>query len=680
MDPNIKNDPQQSADIPEEETVLTGEDAEFDLESIIEEFRDLPDEPAEAPAPEEPSEEPAADIGGDTIRMDLSSLPKGSYDGADHIDDEIEEAAPVQDEEPADEAFSEKWEPQYEQPMGEYIPPKPLQLHPRSRLKELKKKLVAGPEKRYYRLTELGLGKLQSLLIFNIISVLLCVGSTTLYHLGMVQEERLKLMLFLQLFSMLLSALFGSSQIIEGLADLVRGRVSLNTIVLFSFVICCVDGVMCLQQQRIPCCAPFSLLVQFSLFDALHRRRREILQMDTLRRATDLISVRVAKETSEGKQVLLRQEGQVEDFWEHYNRRGKPDKIISWYCIGALAAALAVGVLGGVLYGVITGLQIAAVTLLASAPATFFITLSRPALLLEKRLHKNGTLICGWDGMRSACGKVIFPVFHTDLFPTGTVKMNGVKFFGNRDTDEVVAYASALVLADQNGLAPLFEQVLESRNCHHLTPTDVQYYNGGISGNVRGEPVLVGNLSFLKEMGVEIPDNLKVSHAVWVAIDGVLSGLFAISYDKTHLAANGLHSLCAYRNLTPTICDGDFLMNGAFLKSKFGANPKRIAFADSTLRQQIAALEPDSSKTAAVLSTQNNLSALAYGVTGARALHKSVQLGLLIHMIGGIVGVGIMLTLTLVGALHLLTPMHVLLYQLVWCVPGLLITEWTRLI
>ena len=30
------------------------------------------------------------------------------------------------------------------------------------------------------------------------------------------------------------------------------------------------------------------------------------------------------------------------------------------------------------------------------------------------------------------------------------------------------------------------------------------------------------------------------------------------------------------------------------------------------------------------------------------------------------------------GAEHLLTPSNVLLYQLIWLIPGFLITEWTR--
>jgi hypothetical protein len=37
-----------------------------------------------------------------------------------------------------------------------------------------------------------------------------------------------------------------------------------------------------------------------------------------------------------------------------------------------------------------------------------------------------------------------------------------------------------------------------------------------------------------------------------------------------------------------------------------------------------------------------------------------------------------MLLLGLLGAEELLTPMNFLLYELLWMIPGLLITEWTR--
>lgn len=656
---------------------------ELDLESIMKEFSELSDE--DLPDPELPEEitEPVQ-VTGDTIRMDISSLPKGNYSGAQPIAEEDEEASEQEQEEitgqQSDEDFTDQWEPEYEQPMGEYVPAQPILFHPQSRLKELKKKLVAGPEKRYYDLAEKGIGKLQVLLFITLAISLICIGSTILYAIGMVQEDRMRLMIFGQLLAMFLCALLGSFQLIEGLGDLVRKRFSLNTLLIFSFILCCADGILCLRQLRVPCCAAFTLQIALSIFDAIHRRRTETNQMDALRKASNLTVLRAATETVEDKKVFVRDEGQVEDFMDNYRDRSLPEKIRSWYSIGALAASIAVGITGFVLHGLSAGLQIAAVTLLAAVPASFFICLSRPADILNARLHKLGTLLCGWKGTTAATGKFLFPLKHADLFPAGYVKMNGVKFFGTREPDEVVAYGTSLILADDSGLAPLFEQVLESRNCHHLTAQNFRRYDGGIGGEVRGEPVLVGSLHFLRDMGVEIPEGLKVSQAVCVAVDGVLSGLFAISYDKTRSAAAGLHTLSAYRGLQPILSDGDFLLTHGFLRAKFGINPKKIRIADAELRSTLSQLEPDKDAPAAILTTQQDLSALAYGITGARALHTASYLGLIVHMAGGIIGIGIMLTLTIIGALHLLTPLHVMLYQLVWSIPGLLLTEWTRLI
>ena len=660
-------------------------DSEFDLESIIREFRDAPEEPAAAPdeVPEEvPVEQPA--VTQDTIRLDTVKLTASAYSGAAPVEEDEEETPATQEEAPKEnpdaEPFSEQWEPEYEQPMGEYVPPQPIQFHPQSRLKELKKKLVAGPERIYYKLSEIGTGKLQVALFISIIVTLLCVGSTVLYHFNMVQPDRMKLMIFGQLLSMFLCALLGCYQLIDGLGDLFRGRFSLNTLLIFSFILCCADGFICLQDLRVPCCASFTLQTVLSLFDALHRRRTELSQMDILRKATDLTAVRPAEELLDGKKVLLRDEGQVEDFMDHYLTRSVPEKIRSWYAIGALLASLGVGVAGYFLYGLSTALQIAAVTILAAVPASFFVCFSRPADILQKRFHKLGTVICGWQGSGIATGELVFPLTHQDLFPTGSIKMNGVKFFGTRDPDEIVAYGTALILADTNGLAPLFEQVLESRNCHHLTAQNLTFYDGGICGEVRGEPVMVGSLHFLKEMGVEIPEGLKVSQAVCVAVDGVLSGLFAISYEKTRSAASGLQSLCYYRQVKPVVSDGDFLLNPNFIHNKFGIKANRIQFADTQLRQALQELKPGENSPAAVITTQQNMTSLAHGITGARALRSASMLGLAVHMAGGIIGIGIMLTLTLIGATHLLTPLNVILYQLVWSIPGILMTEWTRLI
>ena len=577
------------------------------------------------------------------------------------------------------EPFSNEWEPEYEQPIGEYIPLEPIPFRPRSRLHELKRKLVEGPERRYYELSELGLGKLQIAIFLNLLVAVLAAGSTVMYAMSMVHEDRLRSLVFCQFLATLLSALLGSYQLMEGFSDLLKRRFSLNTLLLFSFVACCADGILCLQSVSVPCCAAFSLNMTMSLWSAYQKRNTEMSQMDTMRKATRLDSIVASPDYYEGRPGFLRGEGQVEHFMDTYNMPSGVEKTLSVYALVALFVSLGAAVAAGVLHSLHMGIQVFCASLLVAVPATSYITLSRPRALLERRLHRHGTVLCGWQGVQELSRDGVFPVKDEDLFPIGSAKLNGVKFYGSRDPDEVVSYAASLICAGGGGMEPLFQQLLESRNGYRYEVTSLRGYpGGGIGGEVDGEAVLAGTLSFMQTMGVDMPQGTRVSQAVYVAIDGTLSGVFAISYSKVKSAAMGLTTLCAYRGLTPVMTGGDFMLTESFVRSKFGVNVRRIAFPDRETREKLQSVEIDSEAPALALTTRDSLAGAAYAVTGARALRSASVLGVVIHMLGGILGLAMMIALAVVGAEELLTPSNILLYELIWTVPGLLITEWTR--
>ena len=661
---------------------------EFSLEDIIKEFSEAPQEieetvseeiseqveqiSKEAPEPEAPAVTEA------TIRLDKIPETKGLVRNAQPIEDE-EADEPQEQPQEQTEPFSSEWEPEYEQPIAEYIPPKPIIFHPRSRLRELKRKLVAGPEKKYYALLEEGLGKLQAAIFFSVLVVLISAAATAMYALGMIQENRMRLMVFGQFLAMLVSALLGSFQLIEGVTDLLRKRFSLNTLLVFTFVLCCIDGVVCLQQLRVPCCAAFSLQVTMSLWSAYQKRNTKMGQLDTMRKATRLDSIGAAEDYLDQTKGLLRGEGQVEHFMDTYEDASRLEKVQSTYAIVAACISVAVGVVAGILHSISAGIQVAAVTTLAAMPASMFVAISRPMAVLERRLHALGAVLCGWQGVEAISGKAYFPIDHNDLFPSGSVKMNGVKFFGSRQPDEIIAYAAALIEADGGSLAPLFTQLLDSRNGMHYTMEDFRAYEGGgIGGQINGEPVLAGTMSFLKDMGVDAPEGIRVSQAVCVAVDGELCGLFAITYDKDREAAAGIATLCSYRGLKPVMTTSDFMLTENFLRSKFSINPKRILFPERT--EQVALKEKtlELDTPAAALITGEGLAPFAYAVTGARSVKTAGTVGVAVHMAGGIVGILMMLVLAILGATELLTPANMFLYELIWMVPGLLITEWTR--
>lgn len=696
--------------VAEEET-----DLEFNLDDILKEFggeeatgaeehaaeEEVPAAEEEVSAAEEapeaeqapvPQPEKKSAVTGDTVRLEsiaeavaaaeskAESAPDSSEEESaeEAFQEESGEGPPPLGEDP--EPFSENWEPEYDQPMGEYIPPKPapIPFNPRQRLRELKRKLIAGPEKRYYDLCEIGVGKLQIAIFVNILILLLCGAAAGAYAADMIPDNRMRLLIFSQILAMLVSALLGCYALMDGAADLFKGKFSLNTMMLFTFIVCCVDAVFCLMELRVPCCAAFSLEITMSLWNRYHKRTTEMGQMDTLRKASRLDSLVKVPDYYNGKPGLLRGDGRVEDFMDHYQATSGPEKVQCVFTFISFLGCIGIAVLAYLFHGTSLCIQIFATSMLVATPAGFFISLSRPMAVLERRLHMTGTVICGWRGVKKLRGKAAFPLQDTDLFPGGSTKLNGVKFYGDRKPDDVIAYASALIAVNGGTLEPVFEQLRKSRGCREYDVENFRDYgSGGIGGEVRGEPVLMGTMSFLQDMGVEIPEGTMVNQAVYCSIDGQLSAVFAITYAKMRSSAAGLVSLCSYRKMTPVMICDDFMLTDSFLKSKFSVRTRRVAFPDRETRQELAKRCPLDEDLALALTTRDGLNSAVYAVTGARALRTACTLGLILHILAGILGMLIMAALAYLGAAELLTPVHILLYQLVWLIPGLLVTAWT---
>ena len=691
---------------------------ELDLEAIMREFHDPskdlpPEEPEMAPEDgEEAAEEAPAEAPEDTEPADIPAITEEPEDetpvpdsmeelnigqifleedtGEDAAPDpaatvRIDELSDTLEEAPADAAENGSEEPAAEDGSGDTEetsaqPEKdPIPFSPRARLRELKTKLIAGPEKRYYELEELGVGKLQIAILLNLALVALCAGGAVLYAMGAVPGNRMRFLAFSQVLAMLVSALLGSNALLDGLGDIFHGKFTLNTLMALTFFACCADAVYCLMELRIPCCAAFCLEMTMALWARYHRRSTEMAQMDTLRKAVNLGSIVKSPDYYNKRPGILRGQGDVEDFMDTYNKSSGPEKLQCVYAFISLIASLGISTLAGLLHGPSMAVQILSTSLLVAVPASFFISLTRPAALLERRLHMVGSVICGWQGVKKLCGKAVIPLRDEDLFPEGSAKLNGVKFYGERTPDEIVSFTTSLIVEAGGGLVNVFRTLLASRGGREYPVEEFRNYgDGGIGGIIQGEPVLLGTLDFMQDMGVHIPDGTMVNQAVYAAIDGELSAVVAISYAKMRSSAAGLVSLTVSRRLTPVMLTRDFMLTESFLRSKFSVRTRKMVFPDQQTRDALAAIQADPEADVLALTTRQDLASYIYAITGSSALRTASRLGIAIHLLGGIVGIAIMLVIAYLGSTQLLTPINILLYQLVWMIPGLLITEWTR--
>lgn len=661
-------------------------------EPQLESVEDLLAEFGKTDGYEQPQEVQTPDMG-DTIRLDAIQKAVAAAPALDAVrlteEEDLQATVafqPIQTDDPDQqsceqsdpEPFDQNWEPDFDTNNEDFPIPEPVIHRPKSRLRELRHKLVNGPEKRYYALSEKGVVKTQAALILNILLMLLSVGFTTVFTMKGQPAEQLRLVVFVQFLTMLMSALLGCYRLIDGVTDMIRLRFTPDALLVLTFLVSCVDGVISLQQLRLSVCAAFSLQMTMSLWAAYDRHNTEMGQMDTLRRATNLNGLACVPEDYEGMTGFRICRGEVDHFMDHYQTVSRPDKILNGFCLTVAIVSLAIGTLGALLHGFAAGAQLCCSSLMVGLPATGFLATVRPLEVLEKRLHKLGTVLCGWQGVRAVRRRIAVPLNDKDLFPEGSVKLNGVKFYGDREPDQVVTYTAALIGANGGALVEVFEQLRDSRGGKICLVENLRIYTGGVGGEIGDDGILVGTLQFMQDMGIDVGKGTRVSQAVYTAIEGELCGVFAVSYGKSKSSAAGVRSLCGCRSLTPVMTTKDFMITEGFIRSKFSVTTRRIAFPDRATSVEICARRAPEDAQVVALTTKEGLAPMAFAITGAKTLGSAMHTGVVLHMIGGIIGMLIMAALAYIGSTELLSPLNILLYQLVWMIPGFLVTEWTR--
>lgn len=658
------------------ESFLKEETPDLELEDILREFGSQT-QPTEEPVPQ------------DTVRLEpVAAVQKQTPVSSDTV-----VFAPVQEQvaepkifEPAPqlplvpekeeiEPFSEDWEPEYEEPMGEFSPPEPIQF-PRSRQHTLRKKLVHGPERQYFVLMEEGVGKLKWGMLLQLILLAGSALLSVLYATQKIPQPWLKPVIFGQILLAMLSVLVGCYRLMEGIGALLKGKFTLELLLLVSLLVAAVDGFFCLQSARMPHSTLLCLQMLMVQWAAFQRRDTLLRQLDSLRKANDLDALVKMEAFLEDRPGYRAVPGDPDSFMEHAGQVGGPERSLRIFGALGLAFSVVLGVATGVSYGLPTGVQACSAALLICLPVTAFITISRPAALVERRLYRHGALLCGWHGVKHAQKQAVYPVSYEDLLPEGSLKMNGVRFCGSADPGRVVSVTTALLEADGKGLVEVFRKLPRSRNHNGHRVREFASYTGGIGGLVDDQQVLVGTAEFMQEMGMELPNVGKGNFALYAALEGEISGVFVLTCQKMKSASVGLRVLCGDRNVLPVLVDCDFLLTAAFLRSRLGVNCKRLYMPAREVRQQLSGQQPGEEAQVIALMTKPTLAAKAYGLCGARVLRSCWVTGAWIHVLGGAIGLLAVAVLALIGATHLLSPINLLLYSGLWAIPGLLITQW----
>lgn len=311
-----------------------------------------------------------------------------------------------------------------------------------------------------------------------------------------------------------------------------------------------------------------------------------------------------------------------------------------------------------------------------TAGASFALPLAYalPFSRLARRLQKTGCAVAGYDGAeRISRGRCLI-LTDTDLFPPGTISLNGMKTYGET-LGKVVSYAATLARASGCGLERLFDGLLRSEGGTYENLTDFSFYEeGGFSGNIRGETVLMGTASFLRKMEVRLPGNLKLHTGIFLAVDRQLIAVFAVKYQPSENVDWALRLLRRNRIL-PILAARDPNLTPTLLKRKFS---KGVKVEYPPLSDRVALSEQEGAQgLPRALLYREGLLPYADAAVGGRRLCRAVRRSTFFSLLGSVSGTLLAFYLTFLGAYDLLTPLSLLVFLLLWTLPVLLLTDWT---
>lgn len=307
------------------------------------------------------------------------------------------------------------------------------------------------------------------------------------------------------------------------------------------------------------------------------------------------------------------------------------------------------------------------VTLSAANVPALALAYSLPLAKLSRRVFKSGGAVAGWHGAQRMSRSNCIILTDGDLFPPGTVGLNGLKIFGE-ESGKVISYAASMAHATHSGLERLFDELLQSEGAPLHAVEELDFLeSGGVCGRIRGETVLFGTEDFMRRQSVTLPKSIELKTGVYLAVDGALIAVFAVKYRAAETVDWALHAL-RRGGVTPVLAVRDGNITPALLKRKFDTDARAVY---PKIGTRLALSESDGGGAPLALLLREGLMPFAEVVLGSKRLVRAVRVANVVSLIGSVVGVQLGYYLTAAGAYSVLTGAALLAFSLLWTLAAL---------
>ena len=522
--------------------------------------------------------------------------------------------------------------------------------------------------------------KVGTLRLRLLVTVLMTAASAVLLGLGQFPVGGLDFTGNRKLFSVLMLALLLAQCVlsyevfVRGIYQALKLRFDLMSLLTLTVLVSAADSFFAVSQGRAPFCTAPSLALLLALWSVALEKKAKWRTLKTVLSMEHPVAAAKEEKAWHGLDCIFRREGSLDDFTAMLETPDAAQKVMRIYAPAAAVVTFVLAVLSAV-YGGGDLLWAWAALLTATLPCGGFLSCSRPFSILANRLNKSGAAICGWRGAKILSGECGIIIRDQDLFPAKNIAINGMKMYSDLPARQVVGYAAAVVQAAGSGLLPLFEELVKNENGRRYTADSFrQYEGGGLGAEIHGDVVLLGTLPFMRLMGVHVPEGTRIQSAAYISVNKELAGVFALTYAPSAGTRSGLHSVMRSGGLTPVLATRDFMITPALVKKRYKVSADRLEFPVVAERARLSAESAGNNGRQGALMAKESFLSFASAVSGGRLLRRAVHASVAVSLLGAVLGTALLCLLTYLGAVEAASAVNLLLYQLLWLLPNLLIT------
>lgn len=355
--------------------------------------------------------------------------------------------------------------------------------------------------------------------------------------------------------------------------------------------------------------------------------------------------------------------------------------------IGVIASLLVCLVCLIITSSVPAALSALAAALLASVAVGNMLAVNLPMSRLTKTARRAGAMVVGYEGVEALGNVNAVLVDASEIFPRGTVVLEGIKTYQSRDSvQRAVLAASVLVRSIGGPLEGVFEQVINENEDLLPEVENFNYIDGnGMAGTVDGDKVFVGNRNMLINNQIEPPpreDELEFSNGnkqtLYIAVNGELAAMMILTYSADRRRKNEIQRL-EDSGVSIVVRTTDPNVKAKLLSKLFEVDKASVSILNSDLGEIAGKLtHKEVPRADALVATKGRMESLMSVVSMCVNAKRQTGFIIILQTIAIVLGFLLVALLACFGAIGRLTSFVLFVFELISLIAIILIPRIKR--